>query len=104
MTKKFKSWEELVNDGGQYGKTLEDLTPYQKIVYENIKDQKILKIQDAFAFIQGAEVTREHGIELAKLVAGFEPLRSIHTLIITHKFFHHRQSFRQTGLEAFKNI
>lgn len=84
MSQKPKNWEELVNDGEQYGDVKNGLTPHQKIVYENIKDQKILKIQDAYAFLKKEEVTREHGIELATLLADFEPLKSIHTLIITH--------------------
>ena len=84
MSKRIKNWEELVNDGEQYGDIKSDLTPNQKIVFENIKDQKILKLQDAYVFLKKAEVTRKHGIELANLVASFELLKSIHTLIITH--------------------
>ena len=84
MSKKLKNWEELVNDGEQYGDIKSDLTPNQKVIFENIKDQKILKLQDAYAFLKKAEVTREHGIELASLIADFELLKSIHTLIITH--------------------
>ena len=84
MSKKLKNWEELINDGEQYGDAKSGLTPYQKIVYENIKDHKILKLQDAYVFLKKAEVTREHGIELATLIANFELLKSIHTLIITH--------------------
>ena len=84
MSKKLKNWEELVNDGEQYGNIKCELTPNQKIIFENIKDQKVLKLQDAYAFVKRDEVTREHGIELAKLVAGFELLNSIHTIIITH--------------------
>ena len=84
MSKKIKNWEELVNDGEQYGDPTSELTPEQKIIFENIKDQKVLKLQDAYAFIKRNEVTREHGINLAKLVADFEPLSSVHTIIITH--------------------
>ena len=79
-----KNWEELVNDGEQYGDSKKELTQDQKIIFENIKDQKILKLQDAYAFIKRGEVTREHGINLARLVADFELLNSIHTIIITH--------------------
>ena len=84
MSKKLKNWEELVNDGEQYGDPKSELTQDQKAIFENIKDQKILKLQDAYAFIKRNEVTREHGINLAKLVADFEPLSSVHTIIITH--------------------
>ena len=84
MSKKLKNWEELVNDGEQYGDPTSELTQEQKIIFENIKDQKVLKLQDAYAFIKRNEVTREHGINLAKLVADFEPLSSVHTIIITH--------------------
>ena len=84
MPKKLKNWEELVNDGEQYGDPTSELTQEQKIIFENIKDQKVLKLQDAYAFIKRNEVTREHGINLAKLVADFEPLSSVHTIIITH--------------------
>ena len=84
MSKKLKNWEELVNDGEQYGDPTSELTQEQKIIFENIKDQKVLKLQDAYAFVKRNEVTREHGINLAKLVADFEPLSSVHTIIITH--------------------
>ena len=84
MPKKIKNWEELINDGEQYGDTKSELTPNQKIIFENIKDQKVLKLQDAYAFVKRDEVTREHGINLAKLISDFELLNSIHTIIITH--------------------
>ena len=84
MSKKLKNWEELVNDGAQYGDITSGLTQNQKIIVENIKDQKVLKLQDAYAFVKKDDVTREHGIELAKLIAGFGLLKSIHTIIITH--------------------
>ena len=84
MSKKLKNWEELVNDGEQYGDIKSELTPNQKIVFENIKDQKVLKLQDAYAFVKRDEVTREHGINLARLISDFELLNSIHTIIITH--------------------
>ncbi|NIQ02855.1 MAG: hypothetical protein GWM98_22900, partial [Nitrospinaceae bacterium] len=48
--KKFKNWEELVNDGDNYGGMGDSLTPEQKIVYEHIMDKKILKIQDGYIF------------------------------------------------------
>ena len=84
MSKQLKNWEELVNDGEQYGDPKSELTQNQKIVFENVKDKKVLKLQDAYAFVKKGEVTREHGIELAKLIANFELLKSIHTIIITH--------------------
>ena len=84
MSKKLKNWEELVNDGEQYGDIKSELTPNQKIIFENIKDQKVLKLQDAYAFVKRDEVTREHGINLARLISDFELLNSIHTIIITH--------------------
>lgn len=84
MSKKNKNWEELVNDGEQYGDIKSELTADQKIVFENIKDQKILKLQDAYDFVKRDEVTRGHGTNLAKLIAEFELLNEIHTIIITH--------------------
>ena len=84
MSKKLKNWEELVNDGEQYGDIKSELTQNQKIIFENIKDQKVLKLQDAYAFIKKDDVTREHGIKLARLIADFKLLKSIHTIIITH--------------------
>ena len=84
MSKKLKNWEELVNDGEQYGDPTSELTQEQKIIFENIKDQKVLKLQDAYDFVKRDEVTREHGINLAKIISDFELLNSIHTIIITH--------------------
>ena len=84
MSKKLKNWEELVNDGEQYGNPTSELTEDQKAIFENIKDQKILKLQDAYAFVKRGEVTRAHGINLAALVSDFKPLSSVHTIIITH--------------------
>ncbi len=81
---KLKNWEELVNDGEQYGDSTGELTQDQKAVFENIKDQKILKLQDAYDFVKRDEVTRAHGIKLATLVSDFEPLSLVHTIIITH--------------------
>ena len=68
MSKKLKNWEELCNDGEQYGDIKGDLTPEQKIIFESIKDQKVLKLQDAYLFIKREEVTREHGIRLATII------------------------------------
>ncbi len=55
---KLKNWEELVNDGEQYGDPTSKLTKDQKAIFENIKDQKILKLQDAYVFIKRDEVTK----------------------------------------------
>ena len=52
MSKKLKNWEELVNDGEQYGDPTSELTQEQKIIFENIKDQKVLKLQDAYDFVK----------------------------------------------------
>lgn len=84
MDNKAKSWEELVNDGENYGGVGQALTPEEKVVFENIKDKKILKLQDRYAFSKTGQVSETHDIELATLLAGFEPLRNITTLIITH--------------------
>ena len=84
MSKKLKNWEELINDGEQYGDIKSELTQEQKIIFENIKDQKVLKLQDDYDFVKRDEVTREHGINLAKIISDFELLNSIHTIIITH--------------------
>ncbi|UCD10724.1 MAG: hypothetical protein JSU88_08540 [Nitrospinaceae bacterium] len=84
MNNKVKSWEELVNDGENYGGMGKALTPEEKIVFENIKDKKILKLQDRYAFSKTGQVSETHDIELATLIARFEPLRNITTLIITH--------------------
>ena len=50
MSKKPKNWEELVNDGEQYGDITSELTPNQKIIFENIKDQKVLKLDSSFDY------------------------------------------------------
>ncbi|MGY8765938.1 MAG: hypothetical protein ACKVI5_03665, partial [Nitrospinaceae bacterium] len=84
MSKKLKNWEELCNDGEQYGDIKSDLTPEQKIIFESIKDQKVLKLQDAYLFIKREEVTREHGIRLATIISDFKLLNSIRTIIVTH--------------------
>jgi len=84
MNGKAKNWEELVNDGDNYGGMGQALTPEQKVVFENIKDRKILKLQDRYAFSKTGQVSETHDIELATLLAEFEPLRNINTLIITH--------------------
>lgn len=86
MTKKtFKNWEELVNDGEQYGKPQGEFTPMEKAVIESIKDKAVLKIQDRYVFSKtGMGIAENHGEELARLLARFEPISDIRTLIITH--------------------
>lgn len=82
--KKQLNWEALVNDGENYGGIDRDLSPQEKIVFESIKDKRILKIQDSYAFSKSGQVTADHGKELATLIAGFEPVRQVTTLILTH--------------------
>ncbi len=84
MVQKPKNWEELVNDGENYGGVDRELSPEEKVVFESIKDKKLLKIQDSYAFSKTGKVTAEHGKQLAELIAGFEPLSTITTLILTH--------------------
>ena len=84
--KKIKNWEELINDGENYGDEGKNFTPFQKAVFESIKDKKILKIQDSFVFMKTGHNAEnpEHPVELARMLAGFEPLKAVTTLIITH--------------------
>jgi len=84
MKEKLKNWEELVNDGDNYGGKGSDMSPWQKIVYENIKDKTILKIQDGYTFVKTGKLEEGHGIQLAELIANFEPLSGVTTLIVTH--------------------
>jgi len=84
MKEKVKNWEELVNDGGNYGGKGLDMSPWEKIVYENIKDKTILKIQDGYTFVKTGKLEEDHGIKVAELIASFEHLNSVTTLIITH--------------------
>ncbi len=78
------NWEALVNDGENYGDSGENLSPQEKVIFESIKDQTVLKIQDSYAFSKKGQVTADHGKELATLIAGFEPAKNIATLILTH--------------------
>lgn len=83
--KKIKSWEDLINDGENYGGRGAEFTPVQKALFECIRDKVVLKVQDRFVFTKLMD-TEEPGypVELAKLIAGFEPLDKITSLIITH--------------------
>ena len=83
MDKKALNWEQLINDGENYG-GMGDLSPHEKIVFESIKDNRLLKIQDSFLFSKKGKVEDNHGVNLATLIAGFEPLKDVTTLIITH--------------------
>ena len=83
MEKRALNWEQLINDGENYG-GMDSLSPHEKIVFESIKDNRLLKIQDSFLFSKKGKVEDNHGVNLATLVAGFEPLKEITTLIITH--------------------
>lgn len=84
--KKFKNWEEIINDGENYGGVEEQLAPMEKAVFEAIKDKKVLKVQDSFVFSKtGHNADGEnHPIELAELIANFEHLKEVTSLIITH--------------------
>jgi len=84
MNKKLPGWEELVNDGENYAGMGANFSPQEKIIFESIKDKKVLKLQDKYAFSKTGKVSETHGQELAELVAGFEPVKTITTLIITH--------------------
>jgi len=78
------NWEALVNDGENYDDTKGKLSPEEKIIYEAIKDNTVLKIQDSFLFTQKGPATAEHGKNLATLIANFEAIKKIKTLILTH--------------------
>jgi len=78
------NWEALVNDGENYGDTKGSLSHEEKIIFEAIKDNTVLKIQDSFLFTQKGPATAEHGEKLATLIANFEAIKKIKTLILTH--------------------
>lgn len=80
------NWEALVNDGENYGDTQGKLSHEEKIIFEAIKDNTVLKIQDSFLFTQKGPATAEHGIKLATLIANFEAIKKIKTLILTHNY------------------
>lgn len=79
-----KDWEKLVNDGTNYGDVGDEFTPEQRTLFECIKDKKILKIQDAYAFSKQGKKEENHAVELAKLIANFEPIDKVKSFIITH--------------------
>ena len=84
MSEKLKNWEELCNDGDNYAGEGQNLSPKEKILFENIKDKKVLKIQDAYLFSKTGKIEDDHGIELAKMIAHFPFVNTISSLIITH--------------------
>ncbi len=87
--KKLKNWEELINDGENYGDEGKDFSSFEKAVFESIKDQKVLKIQDSFLFVKTGHNAEDpdHPVVLAKMLAAFEPLNVITSIIITHNRF-----------------
>ena len=87
--KKLKNWEELINDGQNYGDEGNDFSPFEKAVFESIKDKKVLKIQDSFLFVKTGHNAEDpgHPVYLATMLAAFEPLKVITSLIITHNRF-----------------
>jgi len=84
--KKIKNWEELINDGENYGDEGEKFSPVEKAVFECIKDKTVLKIQDSFVFTKTGHnpEAEDHPLQLARMVAEFEPLDIITSIIITH--------------------
>jgi Ran GTPase-activating protein (RanGAP) involved in mRNA processing and transport len=79
-----KDWEKLVNDGTNYGDVGDEFTPKQRTLFECIKDKKVLKVQDAYAFSKQGKKEENHAIELAELIASFEPIDKVTSFIITH--------------------
>lgn len=84
MQDKLKNWEELCNDGENYGSKDENLSPKEKILFENIKDKKVLKIQDAYLFSKSGKIEENHGRDLAEMIAHFPFVKTISSIIITH--------------------
>ena len=84
MQDKLKNWEELCNDGENYAGKGENLSPKEKILFENIKDKKVLKIQDAYLFSKTGKIEENHGCELAEMIAHFPFVKTISSMIITH--------------------
>ena len=60
MQNKIKNWEELCNDGENYGDEGKNLSPKEKILFESIKDKKVLKIQDAYLFSKTGKIEEDH--------------------------------------------
>lgn len=79
-----KDWEKLVNDGTNYGDEGDQFTPRQKALFECIKDKKVLKVQDAYVFSKHGKKEENHAVDLARLIAEFEPVSKVTSIIITH--------------------
>jgi hypothetical protein len=84
MQDKVKNWEELCNDGDNYGGEGKNLSPKEKILFENIKDKKVLKIQDAYLFSKTGKIEEDHGKNLAEMIANFPFIKTISSMILTH--------------------
>jgi hypothetical protein len=84
MQDKVKNWEELCNDGDNYGGEGESLSPKEKILFESIKDKKVLKIQDAYLFSKTGKIEEDHGKKLAEMIANFRFIKTITSMILTH--------------------
>jgi hypothetical protein len=84
MEEKVKNWEELCNDGENYGGKGENLSPKEKILFENIKDKKVLKVQDAYLFSKTGKIEEDHGQNLAEMIANFPFIKTISSMILTH--------------------
>ena len=79
-----KNWEELCNDGDNYAGEGKNLSPKEKILFENIKDKKVLKIQDAYLFSKTGKFEENHGRDLAEMIANFSFIKTISSMILTH--------------------
>ena len=84
MQDKLKNWEELCNDGENYGNEGKNLSPKEKILFESIKDKKVLKIQDAYLFSKTGKIEENHGPKLAEMIANFQFIKTISSMILTH--------------------
>ncbi|MFQ5482999.1 MAG: hypothetical protein ACE5ER_09590 [Nitrospinaceae bacterium] len=79
-----KDWEKLINDGSNYAGMGDQWSAEQKTLFECIKDRKVLKVQDAYAFSRQGKKEENHAVNLARLIADFEPMEKVTGLIITH--------------------
>ena len=84
MQNKIKNWEELCNDGENYGGEGKNLSPQEKILFESIKDKKVLKIQDAYLFSKTGKIEEGHGPKLCEMIANFQFIKTISSMILTH--------------------
>ncbi len=88
-SKKIINWEALINDGENYGDEGKDFSPFEKAIFECVKEKKVLKIQDSFVFVKTGHNAEspDHPVVLAKMLAAFEPLSVITSIILTHNRF-----------------